>query len=275
MRATDELERNHDCKQLVSVIMPAFNSEMHIKTAIESVIGQTYDQWELLICDDGSTDATQMIISEYQRSDNRVKNVKNVRGKGAPAARNCALDAASGRYIAFLDSDDFWHPEKLAVQIEYMSVTGHVFTFSHHDVVDERGDYLRRVCSPRRVNLRWMRYLNFIPCVTVIYDAAALGKVLQPNIKKRNDYALWLTLLGKTRAAHCVDATLGVYRSNNYGLASGGAGELLRYYYKCVSKYGGLPGVSALLVMPVYILLIVVKKKFPRLYNFGIRLTWC
>ena len=274
MKAADTLEQAHDCEQLVSVIMPAFNSEVHIKTAIESVIGQTYDQWELLICDDGSTDATRTIISEYQRSDTRVKIVKNVRGKGAPAARNCALDAASGRYIAFLDSDDFWYPEKLEVQIEHMSDTGHVFTFSHHDVVNERGDYLRRVFSPRRVNLRWMRYLNFIPCVTVIYDAAALGKVFQPNIKKRNDYALWLIILGKTSEAHCVDATLGVYRANNYGLASGGPGELLRYYYKCVSKYGGLTGVSAFLVMPVYLLLIVLKKKFPKLYNVSIWLTW-
>ena len=117
MKAADALEQNHGCEQLVSVIMPAFNSEVYIKTAIESVIGQTYDRWELLICDDGSTDATRTIISEYQRSDNRVKIVKNVRGKGAPAARNCALDAASGRYIAFLDSDDLWHPDFLKFSI--------------------------------------------------------------------------------------------------------------------------------------------------------------
>ena len=274
MKAGEGAGSNHDTEQLVSVIMPAFNSEMHIKTAIESVITQTYELWELLICDDGSTDATRTIAAEYQLADDRVKIIKNIRGKGAPAARNCALDAASGRYIAFLDSDDFWYPNKLAVQIEFMSVTGHAFTFSHHDVINERGDYMRRVVSPRRVNLRWMRYLNFIPCVTVIYDAAVLGKVLQPNIKKRNDYALWLSILGKTNEAHCVDATLGVYRSNDYGLASGGAGELLRYYYDCVSRYGGLTRVSACLVIPAYILLIVLKKKFPKLYNFGVQLTW-
>ena len=111
---------NNDKSPLVSIIMPAYNSEVYLESAICSILGQTYQNWELFILDDGSSDLTLKIAEEYCRIDNRVKLIKNACNLGVAETRNRGLDLCQGDYIAFLDSDDRWYPNKLVVQIQHM-----------------------------------------------------------------------------------------------------------------------------------------------------------
>ena len=178
----------------VSIIMPAFNCSAFIEAAVASVFSQSYTNWELLICDDASTDNTNEIIKSLALADERVRIVINSEGAGAASARNSCLKVASGRYIAFLDSDDQWVESKLEVQVEALKKGAH-FCISDYYVMTESGEIEGVVNAPVTLNLRLMLLSNFIGCLTVLYDTEYFGKVVQPPLKKRNDYALWLKML--------------------------------------------------------------------------------
>ena len=117
---------------LVSIIMPAYNAEKYIEEAIESVLKQTYRNWELIIVNDCSIDATEQIVKKYQEKDERIKFHSLTENHGVANARNTALQNAVGRYIAFLDSDDMWLPEKLEKQIGFMKINNYVFTYHQY-----------------------------------------------------------------------------------------------------------------------------------------------
>jgi len=256
-------------RELVSIIMPSFNSGRFLSEAIESVIGQTYPNWELIICDDGSIDESESIIQVYETANTKIYSVENAYKKGAPGARNSCLDKASGRYIAFLDSDDFWYPHKLEKQISFMEDRQIAFSYSYHDLMNEQGKFLGSYKAPKKVNSVNMKLSNFIPCLTAVYDTKVLGKVRQPDIKKRNDYALWLKILnsGRVENAFCIPLVTAKYRSNSYGLSNNKLDSLL-YFRRCLELYGNCSRFSAALYSCVYLVLVVVKKKFIRLYNF-------
>jgi glycosyltransferase involved in cell wall biosynthesis len=260
-------------RELVSIIMPSFNSGRFLPEAIESVIGQTYPNWELIICDDGSTDESQSIIQEYETANKKIYSVKNVYNKGAPGARNSCLDKASGRYIAFLDSDDFWYPHKLEKQISFMEDRRIAFSYSYHDLMNEQGKFLGSYKAPKKVNSNKMKLSNFIPCLTAVYDTKVLGKVRQPDIKKRNDYALWLKILnsGRIENAFCIPSVTAKYRSNSYGLSNNKLDSLL-YFRRCLEQYGNCSRLAAAFYACFYVGLVVVKKKFIPLYNFIVML---
>jgi glycosyltransferase involved in cell wall biosynthesis len=253
---------------IVSIIMPCFNSERYIVEAIDSVINQSFEDWELFIADDGSTDRTLEIASSYKNRDKRIQVVSNSHSKGAPGARNTCLAHSTGRYIAFLDSDDLWLPKKLTLQLEFMARECISFAFSYHDVIDENGDYRVSYKAPKRVDSFLMRFSNFIPCLTVMYDTKTLGKVEQPNIQKRNDFALWLKILnsGDIEFAHCLPIVTAKYRSNSYGLSSNKMATL-HYYKKCLREFGNVSLVGAHVFLILYMTLGVVKAKFSGLYN--------
>lgn len=251
----------------VSIIMPSYNCERFIELAINSVLSQTYQNWELIICDDGSSDETRKIAFSYESFDNRITLIDNFKSKGAAGARNSCLDYATGRYIAFLDADDIWYPEKLSMQLKFMREHSSVFCYTYQDVINEKGEYLYSIKAPRRVSKKKMRIANFIPCVTVIYDSYFLGKIYQPNIRKRNDYALWLKLLNITEA-NCMNVTTASYRSNSYGLASGGKLELLSYYMRCMLDFGGCNRFALVIFVPIYLIFMMLKKKNTRLFNW-------
>jgi teichuronic acid biosynthesis glycosyltransferase TuaG len=251
----------------VSIIMPCYNCERFIESAINSVISQTYDNWELIICDDGSSDQTREIAYRYENFEDRITLIDNFKSKGAPGARNSCLDHATGRYIAFLDADDLWYPEKLSIQLKFMGEHSSVFCFTYQDVINENGEYQYSIKAPSRVSKKKMRITNFIPCVTAIYDSYALGKIYQPNIRKRNDYALWLKLLDKTEA-NCLNLNTASYRSNSYGLASGGKLELLKYYISCMLRFGGCNRPSLVIRVPIYLMFMLLKKSNVRLFNW-------
>lgn len=254
---------------LVSIIMPCFNSEKFIGESIESVLSQEYSQWELLVCDDSSIDNSKNIIKSYQKIDSRIKIISNNYSKGAPGARNSCLDVAKGRYIAFLDADDLWYPEKLTQQINFMISNKYHFCFSYCDVVDEQSTYLHQLFSPKIVNKKNVLFSCFLPCLTVIYDAMELGKIYQPNIKKRNDYALWLKILFSDAAseAYCLEKVTASYRKTSYGLSSGSKLELLFYYRMCLIKFASVSKLFAFFLCIPYLAIGFFKKYLPNLYN--------
>ena len=181
----------------------------------------TDNVWELLICDDDSTDNTKEIIESLALVDERVNVVTNTEGAGAASARNSCLKVASGRYVAFLDSDDQWVEYKLELQVEALKKGAH-FCLADYYVMSEAGDIEGLVNAPVTLNFRLMLLSNFIGCLTVMYDTQYFGKVVQPPLKKRNDYALWLKMLRSKPSANIVAVTqpLAYYRANSYGLSS-------------------------------------------------------
>ena len=250
--------------------MPAFNSERFISLAIKSVIEQTYKNWELIICDDGSSDRTYEIASKYAQKNKRIYLIENKYNKGASGARNSCLDLVKGDYVAFLDSDDLWLPQKLNDQIKFMQSKKILFSYSYQQVIDEKGEYLKTLHCPSKVSMFKMLFSNFIPCVTAMYDSRALGIIKQPDIQKRNDYALWLTILKtkKIRYAHCLKKVTAKYRENAYGLASGNKIELIKYYKRCLHEYAGCSKISTYFYLLMYLLIMIIKKKNNSLYNW-------
>lgn len=159
---------------LVSIIMPSYNTASYIKKTIQSVLDQTYRNWELIIVDDCSTDNTDEVVASIK--DERIKYLKNEINSGAAVSRNRALREAQGRWIAFLDSDDLWMPEKLEKQITFMAKNGYSFSYTNYEEIDERGrDTKIMVTGPKRIKRTGMQRYCWPGCLTVMYDSNVTG----------------------------------------------------------------------------------------------------
>jgi glycosyltransferase involved in cell wall biosynthesis len=204
--------RMQDRLPLVSVIMPSFDSAAYIEASINSVRNQSVEWWELLISDDGSSDATPDLARQFQEMDSRIRLLASGQNRGPAHARNVAIEAASGRYIAFLDSDDLWKPEKLKRQIAFMQKHNVAFSFSSYDRIDEAGDFINLHHVEKAVNYRGLLKTCVIGCLTAVYDTQKLGKMYMPDIRKRQDFGLWLRILKDTDAAYPIPESLAQYR---------------------------------------------------------------
>ncbi|MCR5362897.1 MAG: glycosyltransferase family 2 protein [Bacteroidales bacterium] len=184
---------------LVSIITPTYNCGPFIAETIRSVQAQTYTDWEMIIVDDCSTDETRDVVAGFIVNDPRIRYLCNERNSGAAITRNRALREARGRWIAFLDSDDLWEPQKLERQVDFMSANGYAFTY--HEYVEMMQDgALRgiRVSGPKRVS-RWAMFACCWPgCLSVMYDSTCIGLVQIADIRKNNDTALWLKVVRKS-----------------------------------------------------------------------------
>ena len=186
----------------VTIIMPSHNSEKFIIESVESVLVQTYSNWELIIVDDCSPDSSNHIIMKYVDSDHRIKLIKLEKNSGPAVARNTAIEAANGRYIAFLDSDDVWLPNKLEKQIKFMQDNDLAFTYSSYKLVGEDNEDLGLFITKDKISYFDMLKTCSVGCLTAIYDTEKIGKQYMPLILKRQDYGLWLKILkliGETR----------------------------------------------------------------------------
>ena len=183
---------------LVSVIMPTYNCAAYIGISIESVISQTVTDWEIQIVDDCSTDDTKSVLQPYLKKYSNIHYYCLPENGGPAVARTEAIKRASGKYIAFLDSDDVWFPDKLEKQISFMEKKGAVFSCTAYTQMDADGNPLHIALYPPEQTdyKRCIRLSNPIGNLTAMYDQAALGKFAVPLIKKRNDFALWLQILG-------------------------------------------------------------------------------
>lgn len=205
----------------VSIITPVYNAERFLSINLDSVIGQTYTDWEHLLVDDVSTDNSRNIIETYERLDERIKYIRLKKNSGAGVARNTAIKHSRGRYIAFLDSDDFWHKDKLKKQVAFMKNKNISFSYCNYFIV--KGDsksIVSKIVAPSKVNYNTMLKNDYIGCLTVVYDTFSLGKVYMPDIRKRQDWVLWLKLLKKTNYAFCLPEALAYYRVGNESLSN-------------------------------------------------------
>lgn len=201
------------CNPLVSIIMPTYNSSGTLREAIDSVIAQNYQEWELLITDDCSNDDTVNIISYYMRLDNRIKLYRLLSNSGAGVARNKSITNSNGKYIAFLDADDIWLPDKLIHQVSFMEKSGCLFSFSSYQCFSASGNG-KVIEAPKQVTYQKLLYGNVIGCLTAIFNAEVLGKRTMPLIRKRQDMGLWLSLLRDCQVAYSIPMVLAKYRTD-------------------------------------------------------------
>ena len=198
---------------LVSIITPSYNSAKFISQTIDSVLAQTYQNWEMIIVDDVSKDNSVEIIEEYIKKDLRIKLIKLQKNSGAAMARNKALDEAVGKYIAFLDSDDLWLPNKLEKQLEFMQKNSFAFTFTAYTPMSENGNEdFSTIYVPK--SLSYIQYCKntIIGCLTVMIDREQTGKFHMPNIRSSHDMALWLQIMKRGFLAHGLNEVLSKYR---------------------------------------------------------------
>lgn len=222
-------------EELVSIIMPAYNCEEFIEQTINAVSSQSYVNWELIIVDDCSTDNTAEIIKKHATHDKRIRYFKNNQNSGAAISRNNAIEQATGRFFAFLDSDDLWREDKLKKQIEFMLKNNYSFTCTAYDKIDENSISLNRVINADEKS-NYHRLLKKCPGnSTVIYDASILGKHFIPNIKKRNDYVMWLQIIKRAKYIYGMQEVLGSHRVCN-GSLSANKKSLIKYHWYVYRK---------------------------------------
>jgi len=197
---------------MVSIITPAYNSEQFISQTIESVLCQTYTNWEMIIVDDGSTDNSVQIVEKYIQKDSRIKLIKLEKNSGPAIARNKAISEAKGRYIAFLDADDLWLAEKLNKQILFMDNNNLSFTYSSYHLIDENNHMFGTFKTRGYISYKSMLKTCSVGCLTAIYDTQVLGKQYMPNIAKRQDYGLWLQILKDINSTKGIIEPLATYR---------------------------------------------------------------
>lgn len=233
-RAKDIMKKDsgyHGQDGLVSIIMPSYNTAPYIKSSIQSVMNQTYIDWELIIVDDCSTDNTNEILETIE--DPRIRIYKNEKNSGAAISRNKALREAKGQWIAFLDSDDIWMPEKLEKQINFMNDNGYHFSYTNYKEIDLDGKYTGvRVTGPKKITKTGMYNYCWPGCLTVMYDANLIGMIQISNIKKNNDYAMWLKISQKANC-YLLDEYLAQYRRGRRGsVSTHGIKTLIKWHYK-------------------------------------------
>ena len=205
---------------LVSVIMPSYGSEKFISKSMDSVLLQTYDNWELIIIDDCSPDESNKIIKEYLSKDNRIKFIKLEKNSGAAVARNKGIEIAKGRFIAFLDSDDLWLPEKLEKQINFMKDNDLAFTYSSYKLIDEKDKNIGEFIIKPKISYSSMLKTCSVGCLTAIYDSDKLEKVYMPLILKGQDYGTWLKILKNIKTTKGMIEPLAIYRIRSNSLSS-------------------------------------------------------
>lgn len=229
---------------LVSVIMPSWNTGRFIAESIQSVIDQTYTNWELIIVDDCSTDNTDEIVHSF--NDSRIRYLHNKKNSGAAITRNHALQVAKGEWIAFLDSDDLWKPEKLEKQLAFMKKNGYVFSYHDFIKIDEDDNQLGAyVTGPEVVDRRRMYQYDYVGCLTFMYSAKELGLIQIKDIKKNNDYAILLKLCKKADC-YLLHENLAKYRIRKKSISHDKLSKKLKSHYDLFHICDGKPAPVAL-----------------------------
>lgn len=207
--------------ELVSIITASYNSSSFIREMIESVQRQTYQKWELLITDDGSTDNTQIIISNLASQDSRIRLFVLDENSGAAVARNNSIKNAKGNCLAFLDSDDTWEPEKLEKQVEFLGRNPQCpLVYSAYNLIDSTSSFKKRQNVPLKLTYEDLLKSCSIGCLTVMVNIKITGRIAMPLLKKRQDFALWLKILRKHKYALGITESLANYRVGKHSISS-------------------------------------------------------
>ncbi|MBU2900549.1 glycosyltransferase family 2 protein [Maribacter dokdonensis] len=233
----------------VSIITPVFNAEFFVRKCVESVLMQSYENWEMIFSDDCSTDRSIEIIKEYAKKEPRIKLLLSDTNRGAGVARNKAIEYASGRYITFLDSDDFWHKDKLKKQLKFLKEKDIAIAYSQYYIVEGDSNVPKyKICSPKKVNFNKMLCNDYIGFLTLLYDTDKITKQLMPEIRRRQDWAYKLQLLKDNGFAYGIQEPLAYYRVGNNSLSSNKI-NLLKYNFAVFHKELGYSKLSSTFMM--------------------------
>lgn len=235
-------------QDLVSVIMPTFNAGKFLSASIDSILNQTYKNLELVISDDGSTDPlTLKTLKEYAEKDNRVKVEYYQHNNGPGFARNKSIERAQGRYIAFCDSDDRWFPEKLEKQIALMKAKNCALSCTSYIICDTQDRETGIVIAPERITFSMEKHDNKVGCLTAIYDTQRLGKkYFMPLLRKRQDWALFISILRDSEPAYTLTEPCAYYRQRSASVSSNKF-SLIKYNVKVYETVLGFPKWKAFL----------------------------
>ena len=229
-----------DENPLVSIVTPLFEAENYIAETISSVQNQTYSNWELIIVDDCSKDASVKIVEKFSSQDDRIILVKNEVNKGAAVCRNLATELAKGAYIAFLDSDDLWFPNKLEKQLEFMQENNCDVSFTSYLHIDEDSQPIKkRIKALPSLSYKKQHSNNYVGNLTGMYHAATIGKIDSPNIRKRQDWAVWLEAIKRSgKSALGLQEDLALYRVHSESM-SGNKFSLVSHNFRFYNVHLG------------------------------------
>lgn len=246
-------------EELVSIIMPSYNTDAFISESIESVLNQSYTNWELIIVDDCSNDKTKKVVKKYLK-DKRIKYLENKENIGAAISRNKAIKESNGKYIAFLDSDDIWHKDKLLKQIAFMNKNGYDFTYTKYELIDEEYKPLNKIVSgPKKISKTGMYNYCWPGCLTVMYNQNKVGLVQIEDLKKNNDYAIWLKVI-KNAKCYLLNENLAKYRIRTGSISRNNKIKLIKHHY-ILYRYGEHRGIIASSILTLRNLFFGVVKK--------------
>ncbi|MCX7578421.1 glycosyltransferase family 2 protein [Leuconostoc falkenbergense] len=223
-------------EDIVSIIMPNYNTAEYVENSIWSVLNQTYGNLELIIVDDMSYDNSKNIIKKLAMTDSRINLICLDENKGAANARNLGIDLAKGRYIAFIDSDDIWAFNKLEKQLKFMKDKKISFVASYYDYIDYTGKRLDRIVRGKITRNYWDLLKDCPGNSTIIYDSQILGKTFVPLIKKRNDYLMWINVIKKAKLIYVIPDILVHYRIRSNSL-SYNKKDLIKYHWRIYRNY--------------------------------------
>ena len=239
---------------LVSVITPIYNSENFLEEAISSVLNQTYSNWELILVDDASTDGSGKIAQKFYSEDSRITYEKLPENRGPAVARNRAIELAKGEYIAFLDSDDFWAPDKLEIQVDFMQRKTCDVSFSSYLLVDKEGNSLgRRVVAIPVLSYQKQLRNNYIGNLTGMYRSGTIGKVFSPQLRKRQDWGLWLEAIKRSgKPALGIQLDLSFYRKRKDSVSTNKLG-LLKHNFLFYKNHLGRSWPASIYCMGIFL----------------------
>jgi teichuronic acid biosynthesis glycosyltransferase TuaG len=224
---------------LVSIITPSYNSAKFIAETMQSVQNQTYQNWEMIIVDDGSSDETDEIVTSIIQSDNRIQFHKLSQNSGPAVARNTGIEKATGDYMTFIDADDIWFPTFIENNIKIIQETGIPFVFSSYKRANEQLEFVYSdFIVPQKVSYTDILKSNSISCLTAFVDIKKLGKKYMPLIRKRQDMGLWLNYLKVIPFAYGIQETQAIYRIRENSL-SRKKSDLIKYqwqFYRDIEK---------------------------------------
>lgn len=241
-------------QRLVSIITPTYNSERFIEHTIASVQAQEYTEYEHIVIDDCSNDKTIELIEGKASQDDRIILIKQSENLGAGAARNAGIKIAKGRYLAFLDADDYWHPKKLLLQLQLMREKKIPMVYSQYYIVKGEINVPRyKINSPKTTTYKKMLRNDYMGFLTVVYDTSVVGKMYMPTIRRRQDWAYKLKILKKIDFAVGIQTPLAYYRTGNSSLSSNKL-RLIKYNFMVYHKELGNSFIVSLFLMGVFLI---------------------
>ncbi len=226
---------------LVSIVTPVYKAERFISETLDSVLSQTYDNWEMILVDDCSPDNSVSIIEKAQKKDRRIKLIRNKKNTGAAGSRNTGTKNAKGRYVTFLDADDLWRKDKLERQVKFMQEGDYAFSYTDYEFANEDGKPNgNRVSVPEKINYEQSLKNPIIWTSTVMIDISKIDRelLMMPNVKRGQDAATWWQILKKIDFAYGLNENMSYYRRTNSSLSANKFKALKRtwYLYRQVEK---------------------------------------